>query len=250
MKGLPTFPNTRLCSWTMPEGLQNSPLFYRLARHLLRVAMPALWKLRVFGRHHEPTSGGVAYVANHQSFLDPIVVSVGLQRPVNYMARDNLFHHPAMKRLFDNLNAFPVRRGTADLTAIKEGMRRIKAGGQVLVFAEGTRTPDGRIARMLPGVAMLAQRAAEWTVPVVIDGAFEGWPRTQILPSPGNVVVQFGEPIPRAQAQAYDAQEFVDHIRSLLIDMQTDLRRRVGRPALHYEPEFLAAEHPKRARQP
>ncbi|MCY2926074.1 MAG: lysophospholipid acyltransferase family protein [Planctomycetota bacterium] len=250
MKALPSYSNPRLRHWTMPEGLQNNPPFYRLARHFLRLAMPALWKLRVFGRHNEPASGGVAYVANHQSFLDPVVVSVGLQRPVNYMARDNLFHPPALKRLFDHLNAFPVRRGTADLTAVKEGMRRIKAGGQVLVFAEGTRTPDGRIARMLPGVAMLAQRAAQWTVPVLIDGAYEGWPRTQLLPSPGNVVVRFGEPISSAQAQAFNPQDFVDHIRSILIDMQTDTRRRVGRPPLHYEPEFLAAPHPRRAREP
>jgi 1-acyl-sn-glycerol-3-phosphate acyltransferase len=248
MKGLASYANPRLAGWNMPEGVQNTQPFYRFARHLLRTAMAALWKLRVFDRHNEPATGGVAYVANHQSFLDPVVISVGLQRPMNYMARDNLFH-PPLKWLVEHLNAFPVRRGTADLTAIKEGMRRTKAGAQVVVFAEGTRTPDGRIGRMLPGVAMLAQRAAEWTVPVLIDGAFEAWPRTQLLPSPGNVVVRYGEPISHAQAEKFTPQELVDHIRGVLIALQTDTRLRVGRPPLHYEPEFLAAPPQKRSRE-
>jgi 1-acyl-sn-glycerol-3-phosphate acyltransferase len=150
------------------------------------------------------------------------------------MARDTLFRFPIFRQIIESLNAFPVRRGTADLTALKEAMRRLKAGGQVVVFAEGTRTTDGRIGPMLPGVAVLAQRAAEWTVPVLIDGAFEAWPRTSPLPMPGSVVVQYGEPIPQKVARKMSAEELVERVRRQLIDIQTDVRRRVGRPPLRY----------------
>ncbi len=249
MNGLSSYSNPRLLGWTMPEGVQNSRLFYRSIRSIVRALSSTLWNLRACERRYEPTSGGVVYVANHQSFLDPVLIGVSLRRPLCFMARDNLFN-PPLKRIFGALNAFPVRRGTADLTAVKEGMRRIKAGGQVVVFAEGTRSPDGRIGRMLPGAAMFAQRAADWTVPVLIDGAFEAWPRKQILPNPGNVVVRFAPPIPRTEVQKYSPQELVDHIRGILIDLQTDTRLRLGRPPLHYDPEFLAAPHSTRARQP
>jgi 1-acyl-sn-glycerol-3-phosphate acyltransferase len=197
--------------------------------------MPAFWKVRVFNRCVEPPEGGVVYICNHQSFLDPILMSMALRRPVNYMARDSLFKGP-FKYLIGALNAFPVRRGTADTGAIKEAMRRLKAGGQVVVFAEGTRTPDGTIRPFLPGVAILSQRSADWTVPVVIDGAYEAWPRTQALPSPGSIVVRYGRPISREEARKHTPQQLVDRVRDELIEIQADVRSRVGRPALSYNP--------------
>lgn len=235
MRPRTSHPNPKLRHWNPGVGVQQSSLWYRSIRCTLHVMMCALWKVRVFNRHYEPADGGVLYISNHQSFLDPILMSFALRRPMNYMARDSLFHFPVFKQLIRSVNAFPVRRGTADLTALKEAMRRIRDNGQVVVFAEGTRSTDGRIGSFLPGVAILAQRAAQWTVPVLIDGAFEAWPRTQAIPSPGSVVVEYAPPIPREEASRLSPQEFVDRVRATLIDMQTDLRRRLGRTTLHYD---------------
>jgi 1-acyl-sn-glycerol-3-phosphate acyltransferase len=196
--------------------------------------MPIVWKTRVYGRHNEPAEGGVVYISNHQSFLDPMLIGFGLTRPVNYMARNTLFDNPGLGQLMSMVNAFPVKRGKADTGALKEAMRRIKRGGQVLVFAEGTRTRDGRVAPFLPGVSLLIRRAADWIVPVTIDGAFEVWPRTKGLPSLGNIVVSFGEPIAREDACKLKGAALVEHVRQIIIQMQTDVRRRVGRPELEY----------------
>ena len=87
----------------------------------------------------------------------------------------------------------------------------------------------------LPGVAMLSQRAAAWTVPVLIDGAFEAWPRWQPLPSPGSVVVQYAPPIAQAEARNASPAEFVAAVRGQLIEIQRDVRRRTGRTELLYE---------------
>ncbi len=195
MKVPSSFPNPLLRGWRLSEGTVQQPnAWYRLMRRFFQVTMISAWKIRVFNRHYEPAEGGAVYISNHQSFLDPMLSSLALRRPMNYMARDSLFRFPVFRQIIESLNAFPVRRATADLAALKEAMRRIKAGGQVVVFAEGTRTRDGRIGPMLPGVAVLAQRAAAWTVPVLIDGAFEAWPRTAALPQPGSVVVQYAPP--------------------------------------------------------
>jgi 1-acyl-sn-glycerol-3-phosphate acyltransferase len=203
-------------------------------RRFFQVTISLGWKARIYNRQFEPTRGGAVYICNHQSFLDPILMSYALRRPMSYMARDTLFHIPLFKQVITALNAFPVRRGTADTGALKEAMRRLKAGGQLVVFAEGTRTLDGRIGPFLPGVALLAQRSAEWTVPVVIDGAYEAWPRTQKLPSPGSIVVRYAPPIHRDEARKMDAETFINHVRNVLIEMQADVRRRAGRPALKY----------------
>jgi 1-acyl-sn-glycerol-3-phosphate acyltransferase len=231
-----SFPNPALRGWSLGPDVPGPNLWYRIMRRVFQVSMTAFWKVRVFNRHREPTRGGAVYIANHQSFLDPMLMSFGLRRPMNYMARASLFRAPGFRQVIESLNAFPVQRGKADTGALKEAMRRTKRGGQVVVFAEGTRTRDGRLGPFLPGVALLAQRAADWVVPVLIDGAWEAWPRTQALPSPGNIVVQYGRPRSRAEARRCSAAELVNQIRDELIEIQTDVRRRVGRPALDYGP--------------
>jgi len=234
MKGLPSYPNPLLRGWRFQGDPPEASLYYRATRAAAHVLFAPLWKIRAFNRHFEPARGGAVYICNHQSFLDPILMSLALRRPMNYMARDSLFRFPVFSGLIRSLNAFPVRRATADLAAMKEAMRRLKAGAQVVVFAEGTRTRDGRIGPLLPGVALLAQRAAQWTVPVVIDGAFEAWPRTQMLPLPGLITVCYGPPLSQEQAGAMSAQQLMHSVRATLIELQADLRRRVGRPALTY----------------
>ncbi|MFB3892118.1 MAG: lysophospholipid acyltransferase family protein [Phycisphaerae bacterium] len=229
-----SFPNPLLRGWRFTEGVPRPNLVYRSWRRLFQVTMTAFWRVRVFNRHYEPQSGGAAYICNHQSFLDPMLMSFALRRPMNYMARDTLFRVPGFKQLIQMLNAFPVKRNTADTTAIKEAMRRLKAGGQVVVFAEGTRTRTGHIGQFLPGVALLAQRAAQWTVPVLIDGAFEAWPRSQMLPHAGSIVVQYARPIAQDKARQMRPDEFLAAVRSTIIEMQADVRRRVGRPPLAY----------------
>jgi 1-acyl-sn-glycerol-3-phosphate acyltransferase len=195
--------------------------------------LSTLWGVRVFDRCNEPADGGVVYICNHQSFLDPPLMGVALCRPMNYMARDSLFF-PPFGAMIRSVNAFPVKRNTADTGAIKEGMRRLKAGGQLVVFAEGTRTWDGRIGPLLQGASIFSKRAADWTVPVVIDGAMECWPRWRLLPVPGSIVVRYGRPIPKAEAKAMEPAAFLDRVRRTMIEIQADMRRRLGKKPLEY----------------
>jgi 1-acyl-sn-glycerol-3-phosphate acyltransferase len=234
---LRSHPNPALRGLRFAEGVPGPNLMYRTFRRILHVGCAALWTPRVFNRHREPSRGGVVYISNHQSFLDPVLMSLALSRPMNYMARDTLFHVPGFRQLIQALNAFPVRRGTADRAALKEAMARVKAGGQVVIFAEGTRTTDGRINEFLPGVALLAQRTGAVTVPVVIDGAFECWPRTQMLPSPGQIVVQYGRPIGPEESAGMPASVLLTRVRREMIAIQADIRRRMGRPAIAYPDE-------------
>jgi 1-acyl-sn-glycerol-3-phosphate acyltransferase len=235
MKGIRSHPNPALRHWRFDPSAPSPNLWYRFMRRVFQATMTPLWKIRVFNRHVEPTTGSAVYICNHQSFLDPMLMSFALRRPMNYMARDSLFRNRVFRFLIQSLNAFPVRRGKADSAALKEAMRRLRSGGQVVVFAEGTRTTDGRIGPFLPGVALLAQRAADWTVPVLIDGAYEAWPRSQKLPSPGKVTVQYGRPISRDEARKHSAQELVDRVRDELIEIQHDVRHRTGRGPLDYQ---------------
>ncbi|MCE5324804.1 MAG: 1-acyl-sn-glycerol-3-phosphate acyltransferase [Planctomycetaceae bacterium] len=235
MSAIRSHTNPALPKLNLPADIPHASTAYLIMRAILQALFSVIYKLRTFNRHLEPASGGVLYICNHQSFLDPIIASCMLQRPCNYMARDSLFRNAFFAKVISTFNAFPVKRGTADTGAIKEAMRRLKAGGCLVIFAEGTRTEDGRIGPMLPGVALLAQRAAKWVVPVVIDGAYEAWPRTRKFPGAGSMMVQYGTPMPQEQAKKLSSDELIATMRQQMIAMQTDLRKRAGRPELKYD---------------
>ena len=232
MNALPSHPNKALSGWHFASGVPSPSLHYRFLRRVCQLLAASLWKVRVFNRHHEPQAGSALYICNHQSLLDPPLMSLALRRPMNFMARDSLFRNPMFRGLITSLNAFPVKRGSADTGALKEAMRRLRAGAQLVVFPEGTRTHDGRIGPFLPGVSLLARRAADHVVPVVIDGAFEAWPRSKALPGLGRIAIAYGLPLDRHDLKSLRGEALLATVRERMIATQAKLRRRLGRPAL------------------
>ena len=203
-------------------------LYYRFCRFLCQMGFLLYFRGRIFGLRHVPDRGGVLLICNHQSYLDPVLATLALHREGNYMARDSLFANRLFRVLIESLNAFPVRRASADVGAIKETMRRLRDGKVVVTFPEATRTRDGQIGRLHGGFAAVAKRAGAWVVPVVIEGAFESWPRWRRVPAPHRIVVVYGEPIAPEAAAGMPPDELVKQVRDRLVFTQTKLRRRLG----------------------
>lgn len=180
---------------------------------------------RVFGARHVPRTGGALLVSNHQSFLDPVLATLVIPRECNYMARDTLFHNPRFKALIERYNAFPVKRDSADLGAIKETLRRLKSGKIVCTFPEGTRTQDGSIGPFHGGVVLLARKAKVPIVPTVILGAFEAWPRTAKLPHARPIVIAYDAPIVPHERGDLDDDQLVALIRERVIGLQRRYER-------------------------
>ncbi len=194
--------------------------YYRFLRFLCRVITMLLFKARVSGRRNVPATGPVLLVCNHQSHLDPVLATMALDREASFMARDNLFRNRFFRSLIESLNAFPIRRNTADMSAIKESLRRLRHGWALVLFPEGTRTPDGRIQPMLPGLGAIARKAAVPIVPTLIDGAFQSWPRQSPLPRPGNVIIEYGRPIFPGEYADKTVEELMEMVRGRLVAMQ------------------------------
>jgi 1-acyl-sn-glycerol-3-phosphate acyltransferase len=200
--------------------MDNVRFYWRFLRFLCRWATILHLKVRVHGVRNVPRQGAVLLVCNHQSHMDPVLVSMALPRESCYMARDSLWASKWFGKLITSLNAFPVKRNTADLGAIKESLRRLKQGMSLVVFPEGTRTPDGRIHPMFPGLASIARKAGVPIVPVLIDGMYQAWPKGSPLPKSGNVIIRYGEMIQPAEYAALSAEELVQFLRKRLIEMQ------------------------------
>ncbi|GAJ22290.1 unnamed protein product, partial [marine sediment metagenome] len=130
---------------------------------------------------------------NHQSYLDPMLSGAFLKRRLCFLARESLFSNWFFGRLLSSVDATPLKQDQADLRAVRKVVSKLKAGRGVCLFPEGTRTRDGRIGVIKPGFGLLCRRGKAGVVPVVIDGAFECWPRHKKIFSPGSISVCYGE---------------------------------------------------------
>lgn len=160
-----------------------------------RIGAVALLQMRVYGRGNVPRNGGILLASNHQSYLDPILVGIAVDRELNFMARRSLFKNFLFRSLITIFNAFPIERNYPDIKGVKETIERLKSGKAILVFPEGTRTKDGKIGKIKAGISMIAEHACVPIIPVLIQGAYEMWPRRRFLPFINKITIIFGKPI-------------------------------------------------------
>ena len=145
-------------------------------------------------RQHTPCSGGVLLVCNHLSFLDVFLLGMPLRRPLNYVARSTLFV-PGLGALIRSVGGFPIQREGMGASGMKETLRRLRSGGIVTLFPEGTRSPNGELGSLKPGIAILVSRAGVPIVPAGLAGTFEVWPRSRLIPVLHPIRIHYGPPI-------------------------------------------------------
>jgi 1-acyl-sn-glycerol-3-phosphate acyltransferase len=160
-------------------------------------------------------------VANHQSYLDPVLVAVHLDRPVSFLAKSELFENPYFAWFIRSLHAFPVRQGEGDVGAIKEMIRRLQEGNVLNVYPEGSRTETGEVAPLEKGVALVIRKAGVPVVPVAIDGSFAAWPKDAALFHPHPVRVKYGKPI---DFNGMKGQEIIHTLETKLRSMVAELQ--------------------------
>ncbi|MFV0415656.1 MAG: lysophospholipid acyltransferase family protein [Chthoniobacterales bacterium] len=148
--------------------------FYTLARWIAT----ALFDYRVFGRKNIPEEGGLVIAVNHSSFFDPPLAGICCRRAVHYLARKTLLKWPFFGPLFPDMNVIPVDRGGADMSALKEVIRKIKSGEGVVLFPEGTRSIDGNLQKGQPGIGMVIAKTRAPVLPIRIFGAHAALPKS------------------------------------------------------------------------
>ncbi len=206
-----------------------SKIWFEIARWVCRIFCILFFDLRVYGRENIPKQGGFILVSNHQSFLDPLFCGVGMCRHLNFLGRASLFKHRFFSKILSSVNTIPVRRGEADLSAIREVIGRLRAGQGLCLYPEGTRSADGRIGELRGGFGLLSRRSGAVLVPTIVEGAFECWPRGKRLFSTGRIVVCYSEPISSELINSMNDKELVRLVTGRLREMQKDCRERAGR---------------------
>ena len=168
--------------------------------------------------------GGAIVAANHPSYLDPILLSLQVSRPIRFMAWDALFRVPLLGALVRLFGAIPVDvRPGGGRSAYETARTLVEAGELVGIFPEGKRSSSGWMEeRLREGAPRLAWETGAPLVPATITGAYRAWPSFRALPRPARIRVRYHDPIDPAVYRNLPPEEGV---AALLVE----LRRRVER---------------------
>ena len=206
----------------VPESklsLATRKFFYRVLRVLARILTVLWFRIRVDGRHHLPAEGGAMLLSTHQSLMDPVLVGLACNRNLNFLARHTLFRNPAFSLLLKVLDSIEIDRERGGISGLKEMLARLKRGEIVLLFPEGTRTPDGNILPIKPGFLPVAKRSDVPLVPVAVVGAYECMPKGAKWIFPKPIAVVFGKPILAEEYRNCSDQEVIGKLSSSLADL-------------------------------
>ncbi len=169
-------------------------LAYILLKYFYRYSLKILFRLEAHGIENVPQKGGLLLISNHASNLDPPALGVYLPRTMHTMAKEELFKYPVVRTIMTKMKGIPIRRGAVDRKAMRECAKWLKLGSVVLLFPEGTRTPDGELQEGKAGAAMLALGAGVPCLPAYIQGSYDAWPRHKKLPRYKKVHIHYGKP--------------------------------------------------------
>jgi len=136
--------------------------------------------------------------------------------------------------MISSVGTVPVKLGEGDISAIRKAIDILKQGRGICLFPEGTRSRDGKITPFKPGFGLLCRRGAAAVVPVVIDGAFECWPRHKKLFSHGPIAVSYGKPIPAGQVKKMKNEKLAEVLTETLRRMQNESRIKQGKKPYDY----------------
>ncbi len=186
---------------SLPEGTArraqtNGYVLPQWAVELLRPGVRllgwALWGLKFSGIENIPAKDGLIIAANHQSYIDPFMISIPIKRPIRFLAWNVAMGWPLIGKVLMLLGAWPLQLEGGDPAAIRRSLQWLRAGEAIMIFPEGGRgKPDGSMIRFKAGAVRIALEAKVPILPVTIRGANRVWPSGKRVPRLGRIEIVY-----------------------------------------------------------
>ncbi len=203
-------------------------------RGTARAGIERWLKPQILGRGNIAHNRNLLVVANHSSHLDFALVGYALGPIGNDLvvlaAKDYFFNTAARRLIVSNFTRLiPFDRERAQLESLDDALEEMTAGHSVLMFPEGTRSPDGEIQDFKSGVGYLAMRSRCDVLPIRIKGTYEVLGKGKLIPRRHPVEVRIGrvianEELARVAGESAGAgayRKVADHLRQIVLNLGT-----------------------------
>lgn len=205
---------------------------YDSMKLMIRVIAGALFQFRVFGAERTPQGVPVVICCNHQSSIDPTLVAAAVPRRLSFLARKELFASFATRKFVEFFDGIPLDRTGFSREGLAAAIDRLKHGRAVLIFPEGSRSPDGTLQPLRSGFLLLARRSRASLLPVALAGTYQMWPRDRRFPWPTTAHLVIGEPIPYEVYSGWKEEkalaELERQMQALYAEASASRRRALG----------------------
>jgi len=164
----------------LPLSLFGESFLHSYSRVWARLSLKlAGVKVVVNGRENLPSEGAVVYMPNHQSNFDILALFVSLPGHFRWLAKEELFHIPLFGWTMRRSGYIPVDRSNRkkSVESMRHAIERISQGNSVVIFPEGTRSPDGHLKEFKAGSFTLAIQAQAPIVPIAVTGSRDVMPK-------------------------------------------------------------------------
>ncbi len=163
------------------------------------------------------------FAANHQSQFDIFALQGYLRHDFRWLAKKELFEIPFFGTGMRLAGYISVDRahGRQAMKSLEAAAKRIAAGTSVVIFPEGTRSPDGSLHSFKAGGMVLAIKAGVPIVPVAITGSYEVLPKGRLLARPGKIRINIGHPIETSDYKVKEKRDLAQRLRDKVADLLT-----------------------------
>ncbi|MCG8369381.1 MAG: MFS transporter [Proteobacteria bacterium] len=196
-----------------------------LMRFLAWLIITVIYRIRPTGLENIPDKGPAVVVCNHVSYMDPLILTGSVRRPMRFVAWYRIFQLPLFNFFFRTMRTIPIAGAREDVEIMNEAFEKVDAelaaGNIVCIFPEGGITRDGEIARFRPGIEKIIARRPVPVVPAALGRLWGSWFSRRrdggLRKIPGRlfarVPVTFGEPVPPSEVTAAKLELLVRTLR-------------------------------------
>ena len=193
------------------------------------VYMTLCYRLKCRGRENLRFDGPALYVANHNSFLDPMALGLLVHhKPFIPMVRQTLFDTAFGGWFMRGMQAIPMDRSKGESAPFKEALAQLEAGRRIIIFPEGSRSSDGAMKEFKRGLVLIIKRAKVPVVPLAVEGTFDAWPTGRKYPKlTGRVRVCAAPAIDAAELLADGPDAAMERLKREIETMRLELRTEI-----------------------
>jgi 1-acyl-sn-glycerol-3-phosphate acyltransferase len=175
-------------------------------------------KLTLIGAEKLPRNSVAVYASNHTSYMDIPVIFSALPFQFRILAKKELWSMPFIGWYLNRSGQISIDTSSshASHSSLSAGARALRSGTPIVVFPEGSRTPDGKLRAFQPGAAFLAIRAQVPVVPMALSGVYELLPIHTHHYYPGELTLRIGEPIATAGMTLRQTEELTAQVRAAI----------------------------------